>query len=1071
MSSVGTIDLGLKLDKAGLKSLAGLNKQTFNTGNAKAFSAELSGVGRKANGLIGAFGKVAVAAGLALGAAAAVKFGNECVKAASTAQGAFMGLQSILAAQGRSFGDAKGWVDDYVKDGLVPLQNAVTAYKNLAARGYDDAQIRGTLEALKDSAAFGRQSSYTLGEAVQSATEGLKNENSILVDNAGVTKNVAKMWQEYAGSVGKTTAELTQADRIQAEYLGIMRETAFQTGDAARYAQTYQGRVSGLSAAWLDLKTNLGAMLMTVLTPLIGALQSAVSWANSLVTGFMTLVSTLTGVSFSLIGESGAVAASGVQGVADGLGEVEGAAAGAGGAAKKAMKALLGFDSLNVLPAKDDGGGGGGSSGGGGGGGGSAPKAVAPAIDAGGVLAQIQGVSEGMKGFFDPMVQAWSTKGAGVVASFKTAWGGVTALFGEIGRSFATVWTNGTGQRTLELVFGLVTSINTAIGGMAGAFAVAWAAGGRGTGIVQNVWDGVNNLLTIVGGVAEEIAKWWNSEEGKSFADAVVETVAKISDAFERVTKVIKDIWDNGGRETFGLILDVIGVVIEVVSVVIGYVAELSAELAEWVQPAVEAFLNNVLNPALEAVKDALKWLTTDGKPVLEVVAALVIGVATAVGIVTAALKLMALAQAAVNLVMSASPLTWIVLAVGALIAVIILLVTHWDEVTAAVKGAWDAIVGAFGDAAKWIDDNVVKPIVEFFTGLWDGIVKTFKGAGKWFKDRFTEAWKGLTDAFSAIGTWFSDRWNDVVRALAAIPAWFRERFQEAWTNLTLVFAALGTWFTDRWNDLKAALAAIPTWFKEKFQAAWTNLTLIFTALGAWFGERWSALKTTLAGIPTWFKERFQLAWTNLTGVFSGIASWFGTKWGELKSKLAEIPAWFKERFASALEKVKSVFKNLPEWFKGVIDKIVSALSNIGSTIGGAISQGFKTAINTLIGGIEGVINSAIGKINGITSLLGFELGTVSLPRLASGGYVAANTPQLAVIGDNRHEGEIVAPESKMMEMALQAAAAAVRAMAPQQQAAGAGADIVVPLYLDGAEVARAVRRADADMRLRSGGW
>ena len=39
-------------------------------------------------------------------------------------------------------------------------------------------------------------------------------------------------------------------------------------------------------------------------------------------------------------------------------------------------------------------------------------------------------------------------------------------------------------------------------------------------------------------------------------------------------------------------------------------------------------------------------------------------------------------------------------------------------------------------------------------------------------------------------------------------------------------------------------------------------------------------------------------------------------------------------------------------------------------------------------------------------------------PRLAQGGFVRANTPQLAVIGDNRRQGEIVAPEDKMQAMA-----------------------------------------------------
>ena len=49
----------------------------------------------------------------------------------------------------------------------------------------------------------------------------------------------------------------------------------------------------------------------------------------------------------------------------------------------------------------------------------------------------------------------------------------------------------------------------------------------------------------------------------------------------------------------------------------------------------------------------------------------------------------------------------------------------------------------------------------------------------------------------------------------------------------------------------------------------------------------------------------------------------------------------------------------------------------------------------------------------------GFNLGEiskVSLPHLATGGYVAANTPQLAIVGDNKREGEIIAPESKIAE-------------------------------------------------------
>ena len=46
------------------------------------------------------------------------------------------------------------------------------------------------------------------------------------------------------------------------------------------------------------------------------------------------------------------------------------------------------------------------------------------------------------------------------------------------------------------------------------------------------------------------------------------------------------------------------------------------------------------------------------------------------------------------------------------------------------------------------------------------------------------------------------------------------------------------------------------------------------------------------------------------------------------------------------------------------------------------------------------------------------------MPYLAEGGYVKANTPQMAVIGDNKREGEIVAPESKLKAMAQEVAGA-----------------------------------------------
>lgn len=129
-------------------------------------------------------GKVAIAA---FSVKAIVDFGKTCVQVATETSNAWIGLNSVLTGltgQKETFESAKKFINEYVSDGLVPLNNAVASYKNLTLRGYNSEQIEKTMMALKNSATFARQSTYTLGEAVQTATEGLKNENSVLVDNA-----------------------------------------------------------------------------------------------------------------------------------------------------------------------------------------------------------------------------------------------------------------------------------------------------------------------------------------------------------------------------------------------------------------------------------------------------------------------------------------------------------------------------------------------------------------------------------------------------------------------------------------------------------------------------------------------------------------------------------------------------------------------------------------------------------------------------------------------------------------------------------------------------------------------
>ncbi len=282
-------------------------------------------------------------------------FSKECVNEASKMQSALVGLQSIVEGQGRSFEKAQAFIKAYTEDGLIPASNAITAYKNLAARGYDDNQIQQTLTALKDSAAFGRQSAYKYGEAIETATEGLKNENSILVDNAGVTKNVAKMWEDYAKSIGTTTNKLTTQQKIQAEVNGILEETRFQTGDAIKYAQTYEGQSAKLSASLLNLKQNIGALLQGAFGTVIQWAGKAIEYVNILVQAIGEVISMFTGKN-PLNGFSNEIkdTSNAIKDTSSGISGIGSEADKTSKKVKNLDKQLTGFDKINKLSRNKD---------------------------------------------------------------------------------------------------------------------------------------------------------------------------------------------------------------------------------------------------------------------------------------------------------------------------------------------------------------------------------------------------------------------------------------------------------------------------------------------------------------------------------------------------------------------------------------------------------------------------------------------------------------------------------------------------------------------------------------------
>lgn len=194
---------------------------------------------------------------------------------------ALMGLEGIASGRGIN-SQAMTEALDEVTDAFFDAASASTAFKNLLTRGYSLEQATQSILRLKDAAAFGRQASLGLAEAVVTATEGLKNENSVLVDNAGVTKNVSVMWREYAASIGTSVDKLTQAQKVEAEVQGILNETRFQVGDLAKLQASLAGTQAATAMSGEELARAYGDSLAPAVegvTRLWGAFLDAIAGA------------------------------------------------------------------------------------------------------------------------------------------------------------------------------------------------------------------------------------------------------------------------------------------------------------------------------------------------------------------------------------------------------------------------------------------------------------------------------------------------------------------------------------------------------------------------------------------------------------------------------------------------------------------------------------------------------------------------------------------------------------------------------------------------------------------------
>lgn len=127
-------------------------------------------------------------------------------------------------------------------------------------------------------------------------------------------------------------------------------------------------------------------------------------------------------------------------------------------------------------------------------------------------------------------------------------------------------------------------------------------------------------------------------------------------------------------------------------------------------------------------------------------------------------------------------------------------------------------------------------------------------------------------------------------------------------------------------------------------------------------------------------------------------------------------------QIATIISGVYDIFIGINNFLTGVFSgnwqKAWDGMRKVFAGFATSLKALFISPLNVIIDGINTFMRG-INKMkipSWVPGIGGNSFNFKEIPRLASGGYVRANTPQLAIIGDNRREGEIVAPESKIAQ-------------------------------------------------------
>lgn len=769
MAADGSVIIDTRMDTSGVQNGVSAIKQSFN-------------------GLGSAVKKIGLLIGGAFAVGKLVQFGKECVELGSD----LAEVQNVVDVTFTTMSDK---VNEFAKNAMTSAGLSETMAKRYV----------GTFGAMSKSFGFSEAQAYDMSTALTQLTGDVASFYNISQDLAyiklksvftgetetlkdlGVVMTQSALDQyALANGYGKTTSAMTEQEKVALRLAFVQKQLSAASGDFIRTSDSWANQVRVMQLQLQSLKATVGQGLINIFTPVLKVINILLGKLATLANAFKSFTELITGKKSSGQTSGSGAGLAGTDAIADTADQYGQAADNAeklanankdnATATKKANKEtknyLSSLDEVHKVSSTEGTSStpsGSGSSGTGSGSGG-LPSSVG-SVDYGSLAEgenALDKISDSAKKLADllkklwkPFQDAWKKEGKNTINAAKTALDGLKKLAVSVGKSLVEVWTNGTGTTILTTMLKIAQNVLKTIGNIASGFADAWNKNNVGTQIIQNIADALVVVMQLVEKIAEDTATWAANLDFYPLLESISNLTSTFAPILESIGNVLEWIYNN-------IVLPMLKWLIETgIPTVINLVSKVVTFLADH-QTIVEAFGAALIGAFAAAKIAGLASRVIKSVSGIAMAAKGLISLMTGAGGIMGGIKAIATAI---------GPGGIFAIAVGACIAIGVLLYKNWDKIKEVAGKVWDWIKNKtvtfvndignklrnLGAKISTIWDNIKSTARQKWNAIWSTIGNLVERIKNGIVGKFTSAKNKVVDIFGGIKDTIRNILNKVI--------------------------------------------------------------------------------------------------------------------------------------------------------------------------------------------------------------------------------------------------------------------------------------------------------------------